>query len=345
MDWGQLAAPLIGAGVGLLGSQDQDVTQKVDYLPGQKDLLSSYLQDARNLYLQGPQQYYPGQTVANLNPLTVAGQNWMIGQTPKQEQIADMAGSNFIDLSLGGAPRIGGFQLAPQVGFGIDQGLQDAISNPIYRQLAERILPATDLAATSQGAFGGTRHQQLRDQAGVDATERMAEQTALANLQARQQSIGQRAGDISALLSGRGQDIGQNQMYNQNLQAAINAAPGIMQNFLSPGATMQAIGSDRQGYEQSLLNADFSRWMYGQQAPYDAISRLGTYLGQVQPSGSTMTQQGVQGSPANIFGGALAGLQFYNMLNQQPSYPTAQYNQSFSPGYYPPQSLLPQMGG
>jgi len=79
----------------------------------------------------------------------------------------------------------------------------------VLRELREKILPSTDLAATSQGAFGGTRHQLMRNEAAEDATEKAMESLSRANLEARGQSIGQRAGDINAITSRRGQDVTQ----------------------------------------------------------------------------------------------------------------------------------------
>lgn len=321
IDWGQVISAGIGAGAGLLGEGDQEVTTKPNYLPGQKNMLENFLLNSQQQFLQGPQQYYPGQTLAQLDPLTIAGQNMALDRVGAQSELAQMGAGAMANLLHGGS-QVGGFQLPSQIGWGVDPGLQAAVTNPIYRQLEERILPGLDLQATAQGAFGGTRQALMKGQAAANATEQATDALARANLAARQQTIGQRAGDISAQLQGRQQDIAQNQYGAGNMLSALGMIPSYNAALMAPSQTLQDVGRARTLYEQAQLDADRARWDFGQQAAYDAVDRLGARL-MLPQTGSSQIYQGSSGSPANILGGALSGLSLYNMFNSanaQPSY-------------------------
>lgn len=309
----EVAAAVLGGLAGAQGSQDA-VTTNTPYMhPGQQEGIVNFLDQAKQQYQAGPQQYYPGQTVAGLDPNVVQGQNSALGTLPVQQQLADAAGYGTGELLMGGAGRIDGFNLPNQVGFGIDQGLENAVMNPIMRQLQEKVLPGLNLAATSQGAFGGTRQAQMMSNAAQDATGRAAEAVAQANLQARGQSISQRGADIQAMLSGRGQDINQNQIYNNAIRSGISSVPGAMEAQLVPSNIMGQVGQARTAYEQSLINADKSRFDFNQQASIDAIDRLGQRMNLV-PGGNIQTQQGQDGTWLNMLGGALSGVNLVNMF-------------------------------
>lgn len=304
---------LVGAGLGLLAGsqdgQDQSVTTKPYLYPGQEEGIANVINLAKQEYQAGPQQYYPGQQVASLDPNLIAGQNAQLGVAAQQGQLADLSAFGAGDLLSGGAGRIEGFNMPDQIGFGIDSGLQNAVMNPIMRNLEERVMPGLDLQATNQGAFGGTRHAQMKGQAASDAVGQAAEAVAQANLQARQQSIGQRSNDMQAMLSGRSQDIQQNQLYNNAVGSGINAASGAMANLLMPGQIMNDIGADRTAYEQQLINADMNRFNFNQQAPISALDRLQSRMTLAAPGGNTQTVQGQQANLATMFSGALSGAQ------------------------------------
>lgn len=309
----EVAASVLGGLAGAQGSEDQVTSQAPYMFQGQEEGITNFLDQSKQQYMAGPQQYYPGQTVAGLDQNVIGGQNAALGTLPVQQQLADAAGYGAGDLLSGGAGRIGGFNLPNQVGFGIDQGLENAVMNPIMQQLQERVLPGINQAATSQGAFGGTRHGQMMSNAARDATGQAADSVARANLQARQQSISQRGNDVQAMLSGRGQDINQNQIYNNAIQSGINAVPGAMESQLVPSNIMGQVGGARTQYEQSLINADKSRFDFNQQAGIDSIDRLGQRMN-LTPGGQINTVQGQDGNWLNMLGGALGGVSLVNMF-------------------------------
>lgn len=309
---GAISAVLGGVLGGTTDGQDQVTVTKPYMLPGQEQSLTNFMNTATERYQQGPQQYYPDQTVAGLDPTLIQGQNLALGAVDAQKDMVQGMSDGASQLMSGGA-MIDGFNLPDQIGWGVDQGLAHAVTNPIYRNLEERIMPAMDLQATNQGAFGGTRQAQMKGQAAAQATEQATEALARANLQARQQSIGQRAGDISAQIQGRGQDIQQNQNAMQNIQSGLHYMPSVLQSSLAPGNTMMDIGADRTRYEQQLINADQNRWNFEQQAPDNAIDDLGRRIN-MQFKGGTTTAEGQDATWMDALGGAATGVSIYNDL-------------------------------
>lgn len=306
-----ITAENVGALVGgALGSLDSDTTEtQAPYLyPGQLEGIANVIDLASQEYDLGPQQYFPGQTVAALDPNVIGGQNMALGQMDILRQLADTGTFAAAELASGGAGRIEGFDLPDQVGYGIDPGLEAAVMSPIMRELQNRVLPGIEMQATQQGAFGGTRQQMMMGQAAAEATGRASEAVARANLEARNQNIQQRSTDIDSMLSGRQQDIQQNQLYNSAMQSGMGGIAGMMGAQMIPAETMLDIGRQRTAYEQELLNADIDRFNFNQQAPINALSLLGQRMSMQFPGGSINTVN----RPANIstiLGGALTGSQ------------------------------------
>lgn len=307
---GAAISAVLGGLAGAEDGQDQVQITKPYMLPGQEQGLSNFLNTAIEQYNDGPKQYYPGSTVAGLDPTLIDGQNMALSTAGKMGGMADAMMEGGAKLMSGG-PMVGGFQLPDQVGWGIDQGLADAVTNPIYRNLEERIMPSMDLNATNQGAFGGTRQALMKGQAAANANEQAMEALTRANLQARQQNIGQRAGDISAQLQGRGQDINQVANSMNNIRAGMHYMPGAMNAALAPANTMMDIGADRTAYNQALIDADVNRWNFEQQAPIDSLSLLGQRLNMQFPGG-TQTIQGQDATWMDMLAGAQTGLAMYN---------------------------------
>ena len=297
-----LGAAIVGGYVGSRGTDDQTTSPYM--FPGQQAGVTDFLQRSRNQYGQGGRQYYPGQTVANLDPLQIQGQNTALGNVGAQTALGQMGAMSAANLAAGG-DRVGGFQLADQVGFGLDPSLQAAVTNPIMRDLEQRVLPGMDLQATSQGAFGGSRAQQMKGQAGAQATEQMTDALTRANLAARGQTIDQRNSDITAQIHGRQQDINQNQLSNNARVQGLNAMQSAQGGLQAGANTMMDVGGQRQAYDQRLIEGDQARFNFGQNEWVDNLSRLGDRM--VQPSFGGQTLEGTGTNLAGGFGGALTG--------------------------------------
>lgn len=252
----------------------EDTVTRPYFMPGQEEGYTTAIGAALGDFAQGPDQYYPGQTVADLDPNTIAGQNDQLASLDRVQQLADAGGSAALSLAQGGAGLVGGFDLPDQVGFGIPQEYQDAIMNPIMRNLEDRVMPALHTQATQQGAFGGSRMAQQKADAAQAATEAATDAMIRGNLDARQQTIGQRAGDISATLTGRGQDINQYANMNEAMRAGLSGTGTAIAGQLMPGRIQTQIGDERTAYEQSLIDADRERFDWNRAEGNDYIDRL-----------------------------------------------------------------------
>ena len=313
--------PSVWAGIlGAFSTQDgQDSVTKPYFTQGAEQGLAEANQAAREDFYQGPDQYYQGQKVAGLDPNTIAGQNNQLSQIDRMNQLATQGGQSALTLAQGGVAPVEGFQLEDQIGFGLPEEYQQAIMNPIMKQLTEKTIPGLHQAATASGAFGGTRMQQQKADAATQATDALIR----GNLQARQQSIGQRAGDISALLSGRGQDIQQGQIANQAMQAGMNGIAGVQQNLLAPGSAQTQIGNARQAYEQLLRDADFNQWNWQNTENNNWINRLYDRMRGGMTQGTV--QEGFNATPMDYFNNFQSGATLYNnIFNPAPSTGTQQ---------------------
>ena len=260
----------------------------------------------------GPQEYYPGQTVADQNSLITSGQDSQLSQLDQTKQLANLGGQANADLSQGGAARVGGFQMEEQVGFGIPKEYQNAIMNPIMNNLNNKVLPGLEGAATAQGAFGGSRAAQQKSDAAAQATEAATNAMIQGNLQARGQTIGQRTDDHNVMLKGREQDINQNSIENKaKAEGAAGTSRAIGDQFL-PGSMEKAIGGERTAYDQSQIDADRARFDWNRQEGNDNIDRLLGRMGKgAGPSGGTVTS-GQGGGWLDAITGGFAANNIYN---------------------------------
>jgi hypothetical protein len=299
--------------------------------PNQSDAWGTMYGAAQDTWNQGPAQYYPNNTIAERDPNMTAGEDAQLANLGIMGQLGDAGGQAALGLASGGAGRIGGFQLPDQIGFDLPPEYASAIMNPVWDQLSEQVIPGIHTAATAQGAFGGSRMQQQKADATEQATQAATDALIRGNLQARQQSIGQRAGDISAQLTGRGQDIQQNQLYNTALGQGVDAITASQGQQLVPGQAQYAVGAGRTAYDQSLLNADRARWDYEQNADQNLLGSLFGFMsgGQAPPSGGTAGTPG--GDWLSILQGGLQGINMNTLLGGggkvagQPAGSTAPY--------------------
>lgn len=290
--------------------------QKPYFYPGQERGLELAGQAAIDRFKQGPQGYYPGSTVAPLDPNVISGQNKQLGLDQRLTNMANVSGTAAGTLAQGGSDRVGGFQLPGQVGFDLPPEYQSAITNPIYRDLEQRILPQINTQATQQGAFGGSRMAQQRGQAGAEATERATDALIRGNLTARGQTIGQRAGDISAQLTGRGQDVQQNAIENAARAAGISGTGSSMAQQLLPGQVATDIGGSRTQYEQALIDADKARFDFNQGSQDTNLDRLFSRLQGLPPIPGAGGQEGNWLDALQGFG---VGTNIYGALTTPPA--------------------------
>lgn len=302
-----------------------DAVTKPYMMPGQEAGYGTAIDAAMQDFSLGPDT--PGyKQIAGMDPNVIAGQNANLGALGQLGQLGQQGGQTALTLAQGGVAPVEGFQLEDQIGFGIPQEYQDAIMNPIMRNLTDKVIPGLHQAATANGAFGGTRMQQQKADAAAQATQAATDAMIQGNLQARQQSIGQRAGDISALLSGRNQDIQQGQIANNAMATGMDALTAAGNLALAPGNVQTDIGTDRMEYEQKINDALAYNQNLANTNQDNWINQLFNRLSGGNFGGSI--QQGQPGGWGDAAFGFLSGSNIYNnSVGGGATQPTAQTNQ------------------
>lgn len=200
-----------------------------------KEIISSAASSGNN------PQYYPGQTVAEFNPVQLAAQ------------------ANAINT----AQNIG-TDLNPLVASSLQFGLTDAMGpnpylqeymriqeDPLVDRFQNEIIPQIDTAASQQGAFGGVRQGLAKAQ----ATENLARQV----------------GDMRTSLAFQGYNQGLNTFGN-----TLSQVGNIYDTLQTPTNILANVGDTLQAQEQSQINAAIDRFNFMQNPD---LARFKQYAG------------------------------------------------------------------
>lgn len=258
-----------------MGKSSGDSETKVK-IPGfAKDALKSGIGAAGSLFGQGPQQFFPGQTFANFDPLQTQGQQAQLNFAESflpglNEQIFG---------SFGNALNAGDIFNDPSVQAGLG-----TIESRANQNFAENTLPSLRRAGIGAGQEFGTRPELA---AGVAASR-----------------LGRDVGDAQAQFLA-------NQLGSaRQLQGAgLAISPQIQGLGLTQGNIFGDVGAQRQGMEQLGISEDVDRFNFGQQAPSALTQQYVNQIAQLAggvPAGQS-TSQGGSGTLGNILGGGLLG--------------------------------------
>lgn len=236
--------------------------------------IQNVLSEAERLYTHGTPQYYPGSTVANINPTQQTAWNTALNYSaPFAGQTAN-AGQSAMQLAMRSADPLQNPYFAPTVAASI---------RPATQALTEQVLPQIDDTFIGAGQFGGSR-QGVAQGLAIDRY---------------QQNVLDTVARMGSEAYGMGLD---------SLGRAMVAAPSIQQMGMMPAQIQGQVGDAQRAYQQQLIDASLDRWNYQQQAPYES---LGYYAGLVgNPLGGTTTSVGPNNSPSrvqSVLGGAMTG--------------------------------------
>ena len=117
--------------------------------PAQERALGRLFSRAEDLYQRGPDQFFPGRSLAAESPDTLAARALARGAIGGQQQIADANLSALTGM------------LDPTSAAG------RAATQPFIDRLQQQILPSIGSRAIQQGAFGGSRQRIQEQQAGA----------------------------------------------------------------------------------------------------------------------------------------------------------------------------------
>jgi len=250
-------------------NQSTTVNPPAFALPG----LTQAAGEATRLYNEGPQQFFPGQTFADFNPLQTQGQ---------QSQV------DFANQVLPGLNQqiFGGFGQALNTDVTQDPSVQAAlasIENRGNRNFAENIAPTLRRGGTGVGQEFGTRPELAVGVAGRDLAGQIAD--------AQASFLAQQLGSA-----------------RQAQGAGLALAPQIAQQGLMGGNILGQIGAQQQGQEQLGINEAMNRFNFEQGAPVDSLNQLIAQLTGATGGGSQSSQfSGTGGGINPAIGGAIGG--------------------------------------
>lgn len=263
--------------------QEQTTTQN---LPANQQLnIDMLLRGALDYFQSGGRQFFPGDTVADFDPLQVQGQNSLVN-------FAGGAGQNLIDQSI----EANSFFTDPNnilnpsniPGF---QGVTDDITRQFTDNLTRNILPSVRGGGTASGQFGGSASGIGQALAVSESNQGLTDSLANLNLGAYAQGL---------------------DSFNQ----ALNRAPGLFQLGTQPGQVTSAVGDVRQGQAQAEIGGERERFSFDQNEPLNILQVLrdltgsaGQFGGSVDSTSSQTTSGGglAQGIGALLTGASLLG--------------------------------------
>ncbi len=237
--------------------------------------LNNLFNAASQRFNQGGPEFFPGSTLAETSHETGVGRDLATGAVANIQGINHGTQSVLEDLATSDITKTPHFQSA-----------MDAAINPVMRNFKETILPAINDGASSSGAFGGARHQILKNQAGLDVADRI--------------------GDISSRFAFNALQEG-----NRNRQFAVSAVPQLIQNTLTPAQVFSGVGAQIDNESQAQIDADRERFEFNERRPDFAINNFANILNGVPGATSTTRNSGgnsgllTAAGLAALFGGGL----------------------------------------
>lgn len=190
--------------------------------PAQEKALTELFGLSQAAFEAGPQQFFPGETVAAQAQPTIAAQQLALDAVAPQAALG-MAGARAVEAALD--------PMSAQ---------SQAVMAPAIANLQSQILPSIGSQAIQQGAFGGDR-QRVQEQAAAEATAGAATEALLRNQLAGMSALGSAQQGLLAPATTASQVGAQQEAYNQ---ALINAARERFQfEQQAPETALDRLGS------------------------------------------------------------------------------------------------------
>lgn len=267
------------------GKQTSTTTQTQTMPRNQQRAVDLMLQGATQNYMGGGRTFFPGDIIADFDPLQTAGQNQIVNfaggvGTDLINQAID-ANSIFLDPSnLFNPGQIPGFQ-----------GVSDAITRQMTQNLTENILPSIRQGAIGSGQFGGSA-QGIGEGLAVGRTN---------------DSLGDALSQLN---------LGAYQMGLNAMQNAIGRAPALMAAGALPGQMIADVGATRQNQAQREIGGQMARHEFEQNEPIFQLQLLRDLAGSFGQYGGTTTSRSEQEVEQSVLNKALgAALLATTMFN------------------------------
>lgn len=255
------------------GGGKQEVVQNSEPFRQQLPYVQDVFRQAQANYRQGPDQFYPGQTVADQSQDTINAQVMARAGAGNQNFNAAYGNAAFRRLLQNPDPAND-----PTV-----NRFAEAATRPLYGDLANQ-LNADDGRAMSQGAFGGNRLALARGSTLNDGLRTI--------------------GDVRAGIYNNAF----NTQSQQRLQA-LGMLPQINAANTTGAETLSRVGAQNENYSQSLIDAERERFDFEQRADDLSLNQYANLVNQFSgPTSSTTNQSGGSSVIGNVAGGIMAGV-------------------------------------
>jgi hypothetical protein len=253
------------------GSSTTKTTQTQQGTAEQDQQIKDYFNLLQGFTAGGPQQYFPGETVAQLTPEQLQAQQMMLqfAQGGAQDLYGQMQGAG---QAAGNMIGMAGQDPSTSPGF---QQMVDYLTTRSNQNFSENLLPQIRGGSIANNMYGSSRGADAGALAGARTQEGLSG------------TIGQMLMEAYA-------------RNNQNALSAMGMMPGItgatQQAGLLPAQLVGAVGEQNQGMDQALINAAIDRWNFEQNAPATHLAqtqalqgRVGDYGGTTQTTQKTKT--------------------------------------------------------
>jgi hypothetical protein len=309
----------------------QSSTTKSEPWSALQQPIQDVIGNANTLYAQ-PYQAYEGQTIAGPSDSTVAGYNlgYQASTLSSPDMLAargmltDVSGGNFFGQgptatnnwlnSTAQGQNIGANPYVQQNSDWTKQVMADNAAN-MASGFATGGAAQNDAAFARQGAYGGSAYDQkqrmdqaaLAQQIGQAGNAYNMQRSAL-GAQDYQQGVNSAMGAAQQQQGAYGTDM-------SNMMQAASMAPQFANSDFQAADYLRSMGSQQEGYNQKLLDAQQSSWQQAMNAPYQQMQGYANLLSQFAGTGSTGSTQVYGGgqSPLGLgVGAGLLGLGAYN---------------------------------
>lgn len=238
---------------------------------------------AQTLLNQGGPQYFPGETVAGFGANTQNALNMYrdtaMGGSPVPGAAVDQLSSTLSGDYLNSNPYL--------------DAMYNTAASRVGEQYREAVAPSIGAQFDSAGRFGSGMYQNM--------------------MQNSEQQLADSLGGLAANIYGNNYQ----QERGRQMQAA-SMAPSIAPLSYYDAGQLMNVGEMQDAQRQREIDANFNRYMFNQQRPYDALNRyMGTITGNY---GLTTSQPVYQNNTAQNLGLGLAGLGVADTLLGSTSY-------------------------
>lgn len=287
------------------GAQQTSQTSSAPWA-AQQPYLEKGFGEASNLYDQGPQSYFPGQTFADFSPAQTQGLNSQINTASDGNPLVTGA-ANFNTGALNGSNPYGSILNAGASGVentasgaGINPYLDSmyaAASRSVKNDFSNDVMPSIASSLGKSGMADSTTADLLGAEAGGKLTDSLASLAGNVYGTGYENAANRQAGAQNLLL----------QQGSANTTNAMNSAPTLRAAQYGDAQALQAAGQTQQDQATKGIEDQINRFNFNQNAPLDALKN---YMSMISGNyGSTSTSKTTTaGNPVNSALGGVATL-------------------------------------